>query len=281
MFTARIPPSTRSVVPVIHDASDEARKATADAMSSGGADPAERVEGRRPGQLRVAARPGVGSDRAGGDQVDPDAARARVARQRTGQAGQARLRGAVRVAAEVLFAVDRADGDDRAPARGDQMRQGGAGAAERAGQGDVQVAFPLLVRLVLEELGVLARRVRVVDQDVEPAEGLDGVRHRRVHRRTVGHVAGQGRGGAARLAYRRRRVGRALRVQVRDEDRGPFRRQAVGRCRADALAGGGDQDAVAGEAGRCHRCHGADRTALTKAWARGSAVTPFWRPLVT
>ncbi|CAM5731904.1 hypothetical protein SMICM304S_05793 [Streptomyces microflavus] len=35
MFTARIPPSTRSVVPVIHDASEEARKATADAMSSG------------------------------------------------------------------------------------------------------------------------------------------------------------------------------------------------------------------------------------------------------
>ena len=57
----------------------------------------------------------------------------------------------------------------------------------------------LVVRLVLEERGVVVVGVGVVDQDVEPAEGVDGVGDGRLDRRPVAHVAGQGLGGAARV----------------------------------------------------------------------------------
>ncbi len=180
---------------------------------------------------------------------------------------------------EVLLAVDRADADDGAPAGGDQVRQRGTGAAVGAVQGDVEGAGPGFVGLVLEERGVVVVGVGVVDQDVEPAERGDRVGHRRVDRRTVAHVAGQGFGGAARLAYRGRRALGASGVEVGDQDGRALGGQPAGGGRPDALSRAGEERGVPVEARR--RSHSADRTALTRAWARGSAVTPFCRPFVT
>ena len=99
------------------------------------ADPAERIQPALP--VSSASRPAQAAVR-----IVPGATRlTRTPRgpawpgERTGQASQARLGGAVGVVAEVLLAVDRSDVDDRAAAGGHQVRQRGAASSGRGRSG--------------------------------------------------------------------------------------------------------------------------------------------------
>ncbi len=91
MLTAARPPSTHSVVPVIHAASREARKATAAAMSSGSP---TRPRGWIPdawASIVVAASPDDGADRARRDQVDLHTDGRRAPREGAGEGHEAGL----------------------------------------------------------------------------------------------------------------------------------------------------------------------------------------------
>ncbi|GHA95245.1 hypothetical protein GCM10010305_43560 [Streptomyces termitum] len=234
----------------------------------GGADAAEGVgAGGEGGEFGFLAGPGGGGDGAGVDLVDADAERGRLAGEGAGEGAQGGLRGAVGVVAEVGLGVDRADGDDRAGAVGrGQVREGGAGAADGAEEGAVELAAPVLAGVVDEgDEGV-------VDEGVEGGEaGEEGLDRRRV-------------GDVEAVRDRAGQVGgdplRRLLVDVRDEDPRALRREPPGGRRADAAARARDQCRLSVEA--LHAPHQSkDLTAFTRAWARGSAVTVFRMPLVT
>ena len=85
-----------------------------------------------------------------------------------------------------------------------QVGQRRAGDAHDPEDVDVEHAAPLVVVVVGD--GALGADAGVVDQDVQPAEALGGLLHRRPHRAVVGHVGLHADQPAARP---RRRRGRA------------------------------------------------------------------------
>ena len=124
---------------------------------------------------------------------------------------------------------------------GQQMGQGGPGAAEGAGQRDVEHAGPLLVGHVDQRDG--PAQPGVVHGHVESPEVVDGRRVERLHLALVRHVTGHGPHRAARLGLQLLgRLGQPPGVGVGDDDRGALLEAPAGRRRADPRPGGGGDD---------------------------------------
>ena len=119
--------------------------------------------------------PQVGGHRAGADRVDPDALRTDLLGQRLGEAGQGGLgRAVVEHGGVGQPGVDRADADDRAPARGLHGGQRRAGGPDGGQQVQVQRGLPVLVGDAQEAAGAGGRTADVVDQDVDLVAGQGG-----------------------------------------------------------------------------------------------------------
>jgi hypothetical protein len=184
---------------------------------------------------------------AGGDGVDADAVRCDVEGGAAGQGHHAGLgRGVVGLAGLGAPAQDGGVVDHRSPvALGHHLAQRGPGAAERAGEGDVEDPEPLLVGHVQDGGG--AAQAGVVDQHVDPAEAGGGGLDQRLDLRLVGDVAGLGPDPVAvGLGQFGAGGGQALVMLVADHDLGAFLQAAAGGGAADAGAGrGGDHDDLA------------------------------------
>ena len=90
---------------------------------------------------------------------------------------------------------------------------------------------------VISGMGEGARHPGVVDQDIDRAEAVDGLRHHRLHRRLVGDVGGDGQRLAAErpdLPGHRLYLGRGPR---RQRDVGSLARQCERGRPADAAPG--------------------------------------------
>ena len=114
---------------------------------------------------------------------------------------------------------------------------------------------------VVERAGQRDRR-GVVDQDVDAAERVDRLRHRGLDLRLVAHVHRDRQRLAARaLDLLGRRVDRPRQLRMRldglggDDDVGAVARGAQRDGLADAAAGAGDEEGLAGEA-TCGQCIG-------------------------
>ena len=173
----REPPSTTSVSPVIQDAASEHRNSAALAMSS--ASPRRRV-GRR---LAIFSSPGLpqrlgqlGLHQSGGDGVDPDG-RPELTRQLAGEVDHGGL-GHV-VPTDPALDGDPADGgdvEDDAAVIGHPRPPGRLGPLQVAGLVDPdRLVGPPPVDL--DDRSVVRIGGGVVDQDVDPAEPVDGRRH--------------------------------------------------------------------------------------------------------
>ncbi len=129
---------------------------------------------------------------AGGDGVDADAVRGDVEGGAAGEGHHAGLgRGVVGLAGLGAPAQDGGVVDHRSPvALGHHLAQRGPGAAERAGEGDVEDPEPLLVGHVQDGGG--AAQAGVVDQHVDAAEVGGGGLDQRLDLRLVGDVTGLG-----------------------------------------------------------------------------------------
>ena len=196
---------------------------------------------------------------AGRHRVDPDAVGGDVQGRASGQRHDPGLgRGVVRLAGLGPPAEDRGVVDHGAAvALGDHLPQHGPGAAERAGQRDVEDPLPLVVGHVQDGGG--AAEAGVVDEDVDAAESLDGGLGERADLGFVGDVAGLRGDPAGAVAGGELIAGRgqpAL-VLVAEHDLGALGQAAPGDRGADAGAGrGGDHDDLAGQqvaAGRVRR----------------------------
>ena len=164
---------------MMNAASSEARNTTAAAMSSGmpwrPSAVLSRYASTMPGSPHSASVAGVRT-RPGRDRVDPDPAWTELERGHVHERDDAGLGRAVgRHPPRRLHGIQARDGDDRA-AVGHHPRRGLDG-EERAREGDVEDAVPVGERVVDDERGDTATRVR--HRDVEPAEVLDRERGER------------------------------------------------------------------------------------------------------
>ena len=235
------PPSTSSTSPVMNEASSEARKRTAPAISSGSATRAERrVLDHRRGRL---FRQHLGELRlhvAGRDDVRADVPRAELARERLREADDPGLRGrVVRLAPVAVHADDRADVDDRPAALlHHRPRHRAAGVEDRA-QIRVDHRAPVVVRHAREQ--AVARQPRVVDEHVDVA-GLVDEPLRVLGRRDVG----LDRPGAE---LRRELLGLVLAGPVADDDVGAGGGEPGRDRAADPARGAGDERELSFEGG--------------------------------
>ena len=153
-----------------------------------------------------------------------------------------------RVVQELAIAEDaglRAGVDDGAARL--QVRQRRLGHVEVAVEVGLQRPVEMLEAEQVDLARVLLER-GVVDQDVEPAQRLDGVLDRRRRERRVGDVALDQHGPAA-LAFDRvlGLLGVLVGVEVGDGDVGAFAGEEHRHGTADAGVGAGDQRGLAGE----------------------------------
>src|SRR5438477_440906 len=131
-------------------------------------------------------------DHARDDCVAGDPVPAALHRERLRQSEQPCLRRRVaRLAEPAERAGDRRHVHDAAPAACLHVRPRRLGAVERSGEVHPQIALPQLARLLVE-LRDMVERARVVDEDVERPELVDGTTDRRVDLGSVGDVAADG-----------------------------------------------------------------------------------------
>ncbi len=170
-------------------ASSEHRNATAAATSSGAAETAERGLRQQLGLQRLGqvARE-VGGDEAGGDGIARDAPARDFARGGLGEPDQPGLRRRVVGLARLAGLARHArDVDDAPGARPEHRPQDRLRRVEGAEEVHLEHGAPLVEAHPHDQ--VVAGDAGVVDQDVEPAEGLDRARDERGSRLRVRHVA--------------------------------------------------------------------------------------------
>jgi hypothetical protein len=191
------PPLTEKSAPVVKPPSSPASQATMEPISLGRAQALDRDGGNDLLQhVRLDGIDHVGADVARADGVDRHALVGQFLRQGHGEAVHAGLGGrVVGLAGLALFAVDRRDLDDAAPALFHHARHHLLGHVEHGVQVGVDDGVPVLARHLQEH--AVAGDAGVVDQHVDGAmlglglgEGLDGGV-------PVGHVAHAGVEGVA------------------------------------------------------------------------------------
>ncbi len=183
-------------------------------------------------------------DEARRDEVDANAVRPGLERQRPGQAEKRHLgRGVGGSADQRAFAADRPDVDHRPGAARDHRRQHGTGHQEHPGDVDIERLLPV-GEIDLPQRSRRAADGAVVDQYVDVAESVeDGLRHG-LDARRLRYIGRNHEGLPTGGSHHRCGLLQVGLVTGRQYDDVPLFTEGGGDLTADALAGPGDDDDV-------------------------------------
>ena len=245
----RCPPETVIRSPVTQAERSEARKAATSAMSPGLpmrpiGSPAP-MDFAAPSSTPMAARPSV-AVMPGAIDVDADFASGELAGERLCYGVDRALGGGIDDGVgNGIDARYRAEIDDAATRRA-EIGQRFAGREDRAEDVGVELPPEILFGHLLQSGE--SEDAGIVDEDVEPAEGVLRRLEQALHVRALRDVGLDRDRLAAVLQDRRDDLVRAALARgVVDDDRGAFRRQLLGDLSADAFGGAGDDGDLSAE----------------------------------